>query len=122
MEWWGDQEGKITCCRFATPAEIDADPEAYTCEECQERILKDAFTRAEKVALALYEDLSNQVVQDLHLTPLIFDTHRLRLTEDEAHGLIRSLQLIHHERMMVVQRKSDRQQRESREPEQTQIR
>lgn len=108
MEWWSDQEGKITCCRFATQEEQEADPEAYNCEDCQERILKDSFTRADKVALHLYEDLAHSVVADFHLTPLVFDLHRLQLTEEEAQGLLQKLDLVHCERLTVARRQQER--------------
>lgn len=126
MDWWGDQEGKITCCRSARPADIEADPEAYSCEECQDRILKERLTRGELLALRLYEDLAHQVVQDFHLAPLVFDIHRLRLTEDEAGDLLDALQMIHHERLQVARQKQDREQRQLRRDDdparQTQIR
>lgn len=77
---------------------MDADPEAFICEECEDRILRERFTRADREAMTLYHDLARPVVVDLHLTRLVFDLAQLRLTEDEARLLLGKLDLIHTER------------------------
>jgi hypothetical protein len=80
---------------MATDEEIESDPEAYDCEGCEHRMLRECLSSDDEHALRLHHQLSMRAVQDLHLTPMVFDIARLRLSEDEAAQLLDRLDLIH---------------------------
>lgn len=84
-----------TCCQFATDEELQEDPESYDCETCERRIERARLTLADETALSLHRRLSGRAVQDLHLTRLVFETARLRMSADEADLLLDRLELIH---------------------------
>ena len=85
----------MTCCQFATDEEIADDPDAYDCETCEHRLLREALSEDDQQALRLHARLGSRMVHDLRLVPLVFDVARLRLSPREAEELLDRLDLIH---------------------------
>ena len=76
----------MTCCLRDTPEQVEADPEAYDCDDCELRKRQAELDPDDELALEIYGRLAG--VRELGLAQLVFDAYELDLTTDDALALI----------------------------------
>lgn len=79
----------------ARPEELEEEPEAFECETCEYRQRFEGLSLHDRVAFDLYDKLRYEVVQDLHLVPMVFDVFGLGMTRERAALLLEKLEAIH---------------------------
>lgn len=102
-----DEGQSYTCCLRATEEELESDPEAFDCADCDYQRRQQSLTDAGATAIRTYELLQTSVVRDLKLTPLVFDVLQLRLSKAEALLHLELLDVIHRHRTQSVDTGSD---------------
>lgn len=74
---------------------LEHDADLFDCETCAIRQAREQLSPANVRAFEAFDLLARRIVKDFQLAPLVFEALRLRLSPEEAIGLVDALDLIY---------------------------
>lgn len=102
-----EDEGLVYTCCLDDPNIAESDPEAFDCESCKVRLLREALTDQDQKAIDLYGLLADPVVKDLGLYPMVWAAVGLKGTRSEVVGLLKKLSRFHQHQITMMKLKED---------------
>lgn len=99
-----EDDGVVSSCCMDDPDAAEHDPESFDCETCEVRKLRSNLGPDDTQAMEVYGTLTSPVIKDLGLYPLAWAALGLRLTRDQARGMLERMDRLHQHSKVMAER------------------